>query len=180
VKTARDFVDLPRPELARILREGHPVDPGAIADFVYRGTSLGIPAWVERLAWKVFAKVFESDPETGHVRGWNLRIRQQGLDGPLEPLRKNGREITFGHFRVVSCEGYDMPVKTRGVLLDYGLGGNGALDPTSRVRDPIVALTPGSADVLLGWTYLDLGFARIGTPSYFLLERYAPLQAARP
>jgi hypothetical protein len=73
-----------------------------------------------------------------------------------------------------------MPVATRGLLLDYGLGGNGALDPTSLVRDPIVALTPGSADVLLGWTYLDLGFARVGTPSYFLLERHAPLVPDAP
>jgi len=175
VSVAREFVDLPRAELARLLREGHPIDPAAIADFVYRGTSLGIPSWVEQLAWKVFAKTFHREPATGVLRGWNVRIRQQGLDGPLDPLLRRGRPLTFGHFRVAACDEYVMPVAVRGLMLDYGRGGNARLDPTARLRDPVVALTPGSVDVLLGWSYLDLGVARIGTPSYFLLERHAPL-----
>jgi hypothetical protein len=27
----------------------------------------------------------------------------------------------------------------------------------------------------LGWSYLDLGFTRVGTPSFFSLERDQPL-----
>jgi hypothetical protein len=46
----------------------------------------------------------------------------------------------------------------------------------SRMRDPIVALHEGSVDLLLGWSYLDLGFWRMPTPSYFLLEREGPLE----
>ncbi len=172
---AADYVGRPRTELAELLRAGHPIDPDAISGFVYRGTSLGIPEWVERLAWKIFAKVFHRDSPDTPLRGWNVRIRQQGLDGPLEPLRRHGRDVTFGHFRVMPCDGYAMPVPVRGLLLDYGLGGNARFDPSSRLRDPVVALVPGSADLLLGWSYLDLGFARLRTPSYFLLERHGPV-----
>jgi hypothetical protein len=60
-------------------------------------------------------------------------------------------------------------------MLDYGLGGNPRFDPTSRVRDPIVALEADRVERLLGWTYVDLGAFRTGTPSYFLLEREGPL-----
>jgi hypothetical protein len=33
---------------------------------------------------------------------------------------------------------------------------------------------------LLGWTYLDLGVGRVGTPSYFVLEREGPLGYVPP
>lgn len=172
---AHEFVDLSRRELARLLREGHPIDPRALDETIYRGTSLGIPGWVERLAWKIFAKTFHRDPVSGVLRGWNVRVEQHGIAGPLVLRRRHGHPVTFGHFHVVGCAGMAMPIEAPGLLLDYGRGGNPRLDPSGRVRDPIVALTPGSADVLLGWSYLDLGFARLGTPSYFLLERAGAL-----
>ena len=50
----------------------------------------------------------------------------------------------------------------------------------SRVRDPIVAVHAGSVAMLLGWSYVDLGFARMPTPSYFLLERERALTYVPP
>jgi hypothetical protein len=38
-----------------------------------------------------------------------------------------------------------------------------------------VALNRGSVEVLLGWTFLQVGPAKIGTPSYFALTRAAPV-----
>ena len=52
------------------------------------------------------------------------------------------------------------------LLIDYGKSGT---------RDPLVAVKEGSSELLLGWTYLDLGVTRIGTPSFFVLEREGPL-----
>jgi hypothetical protein len=43
------------------------------------------------------------------------------------------------------------------------------------MRDPLVALRPGDASALLGFTYVALGPLRIETPSFFLLEREGPL-----
>ncbi len=168
--------ELDRGALARLLAEGHAIDPDALDGWIHRGVSLGLPGWVDRLAWKTFAKAFHRDPTTGHLRGWNVRIEQTGFDGPYVPLRRRGAARTFGHFRVVAPESYPMPKPAKGgLLLDYGLGGNPALDPTRLVRDPIVSLQPGDPTLLLGWTYLDLGRLQVGTPSFFTLERWRPV-----
>ena len=39
------------------------------------------------------------------------------------------------------------------------------------VRDALVAVNPGSTDLLLGALYLELGGKRARTPSFFTLER---------
>lgn len=174
--TAGELINADRRTLRALLASGHAIDPRALEGWQYRGTSLGMPALVDQWAWKTFVKAFHRDPGASYVRGWNVRIRQTGLLGPIEPLVRNGKPFTFGHFRVVAPYGYRMPPGSDGgLLLDYGLGGNPALDPTGRLRDPVVALEPGSADLLLGWSYLDLGVVNVPTPSFFTLERLAPV-----
>lgn len=173
---AADLWSRSRRELREALAAGHPIDPASLDDVEYRGVSLGLPAWVDRLAWKTFSKVFHRDPDTGTLRGWNVRMQQTGLDGAFEPIERDGEPWTFGHFAVVSCSGHRTPRGAdRGLLIHYGQGGNGRFDPMSRVRDPIVAVNAGSADLLLGWSYVDLGFATLGTPAWFTLERVRPL-----
>jgi hypothetical protein len=171
-----------RSELHEVLRGGHPIDPASLDDTEYRGTSLGLPAFVERLTWKTFKKVFHRDPETGHLRGWNVRLEQRGIDGPSVPMQRRGAMFTFGHYRVVSMEGRRTPAACGpGLLIDYGLGENGRLDPMRSVRDPIVAVNAGQRELLLGWSYLDLGAIQVGTPSFFALSYEGPLaHSVRP
>lgn len=159
-------------ELGAALRAGHPIDPSALDDTVYRGISLGLPAWVDKLAWKTFVKTFCRDGDV--LRGWNVRLEQTGLDGELVYQRtRDGAPKSFGHFRVIDA-GEAPHGAHRGLLIDYGQGGNALFDPIRFLRDPVVALEPGSVDRLLGWSWLDLGVA-LSTPSYFLLERQIPL-----
>jgi hypothetical protein len=173
---AGELINADRATLRGLLASGHPIDPDAIAGWQYRGTSLGMPGLVDQLAWKTFVKAFHRDPGAAQVRGWNVRIRQTGLLGPIEPLLRAGKAFVFGHFRVETPHGYRMPDGTnRGLLLDYGQGGNPPLVPTNLLRDPIVALDAGNADLLLGWSYLDLGIVNVPTPSFFLLERHTPV-----
>jgi hypothetical protein len=139
-------------ELAALMRGGRAFDPAAVAGWQYRGISLGLPAWVERLSWVKFAKAFGPAGD-----GWNIRIEQDGLDRPWRPRLRHGRPITFGRFAVRTG--------ARGVVLDY------SPDRLLRMlRDPIVALDD-RADVLLGRSLLALGPATVPTPSYFVLER---------
>lgn len=169
------ILELGRKELGELLATGHAIDAAALDDTEYRGISLGLPNVIERLSWKTFQKTFHRDPATGALRGWNVRIEQRGLDAPSVPLRrKDGLPHTFGHYRVVPLGRTPQPCGP-GLLIHYGLGGNGRLDPMSRLRDPIVALEAGSVERLLGWTYVDLGPRQVGTPSYFLLEREGKL-----
>jgi hypothetical protein len=160
VITARDLVGASRAELERAMAEGHPFDPAELDGRVYRGISLGLPGWIERLTWKKFAKGFRRDPD-GRLRGWNQRIVQDGLDRPWSPKLKRGQPIRFGRFEVVTDA-------RGGVVLDYGAA---ATELALRaVRDPLVALRAGSSELLLGRSLLDVRVATLGTPSYFVLE----------
>lgn len=166
-------------QLMEHLRAGHPIDPGALDGRAYQGVSLGMPAWIDRLAWKTFQKAFQRDHATGELRGWNVRLQQHGIDAPCEAMMRRGRPLQFGHFRVVATDGLSMPEGTnRGLLIDYGLEDKPMWDFARMLRDPIVALQPDDPSVLLGWSYLQLPRRTLPTPSFFLLRRPEPIDTA--
>ncbi len=170
MRTAEEFLALSKKQLLAELRQGHPITPESLFDKEYKGTSLGLPGFVERLTWKKFKKTFHNDTELGALRGWNVRLEQNALDESCIPQQKDGAPLTFGHYHVVSPAGHRVPKDCdRGLLIHYGLGGNPFFEFTGRVRDPIVAINPGDSNLLLGWSYLDFGVC-IGTPSFFTLE----------
>lgn len=136
--------------LAAAFAAGRRFDPRAITGWIYRGTSLGLPAWLERLTWTRFAKAFV--PE----RGWNVRCEQAG---EWRPRTRRGRPITFGAFAIVDG--------ASGVELQY---------THMPLRDPLVALDD-RADTLLGRSLVRVGPLELPTPSYFLLERGVPVTA---
>ncbi|MFO0555881.1 MAG: hypothetical protein U0271_46315 [Polyangiaceae bacterium] len=169
------ILDLRPAELGDLLRKGYSIDPGALADANYFGVSLGLPAIVERFTWKVFRKAFRRDPASGRVVGFNVRLQQLGIGGPAEPMLKRGKPIEFGPFAVTELPPDGSPFGCRaGVLLDYGVPAS-ALSPLGLVRDPLVALEPGSVELLLGATYLASPLSRRSsiakTPSFFVLRR---------
>lgn len=173
-----DFLSLSRDALRSMLEGGHAIDPRALDDSEYRGVSLGLPSPLVKLTWLTFRKTFHRDRSSGALRGWNVRMQQTGLEGAREPMRdRDGTPRCFGFYGVRAGSEYpNMPVAAQhGLVIDYSLGDNPRLDPVRRGRDPLVALERGSVERLLGWTYLDLGVGRVGTPSYFLLEREGPL-----
>lgn len=159
------------------MHAGAGVDRRHLADSEWRGVSIGVPELIDRFAWKTFVKVFASEPGGG-LRGWNLRLEQDGVDAPPRPKRdpKSGAgRWTFGHFAVLDAAGHDIPGGgSQGLLLDYGQGGNHPLDPVSRLRDPIVTVDAHDPDLLLGWSYLSIGGRGVRTPSFFTLERLGP------
>jgi hypothetical protein len=173
------LVDGTRAQWAKAFASGHPVDPGQLAGSAYLGISLGLPGWVDRLAWKTFVKAFATDPDApDRTMGWNVRMVQAGLDGPHEPMRNRaGQPKTFGFFQVLP-----MPeAKVNGLgdghtLLHYGVSRNPVLDPSRAVRDPVVSLRADSSDLLLGRTYLSVAGGWVPTPSWFLLVRRAELE----
>ena len=166
-----DLVRMSARELDRTMREGHAIDQDVLADRRYDGVSLNLPKLVERITWVKFAKVFRREAD-GSLRGWNCKIDQTPLDAPWTLTRKDGAPMTYGHYRVGPAAAYRLPRPYgAGLMLDYGVDRNPALDPTRRVRDPIVAVNQGDSTLLLGWTYLDLGAVRVPTPSFFALRR---------
>lgn len=163
-------------ELRERIVRGHPVDPAELEGWAYRGTSLGLPRFVEKLTWKTFQKTFWRDPLTGRLLGWNVRLEQRGVGAPSVPLLRDGKPVTEWHYEVLSPRGIPTPPGfDRGLLIDYSRGQNPLLEPTRLGKDPLVALEPGNSDALLGVTYLVLAGRCVETPTYFLLEREHPL-----
>lgn len=149
--------------LRGILASGHRIEPDALAGFEFHGVSLAQPTWVTKLTWLKFIKAFASDDNHRTLRGWNVRAEQNELDAPWTPQLVNGSPRSFGHFAVID-EGSRL-------MLDYGQGARGRLDPLRFARDPLVAVNRGSSDLLLGVTELALWRQRIPTQTFFSLER---------
>ena len=170
---AADLLALPRRELHRLLLGGHRIDPRALDDSAYRGVSLGLPRWVERLTWKTFQKTFHREPRTGRLMGWNVRLHQDGLDAPSRPiLDDRGRPRCVWHYEVIEPRGVAFPRGfDRGLIIDYGRATNPRFDPINWVKDPLVALAPGNMDELLGVSYSVVAGLCIETPTYFTLVR---------
>jgi hypothetical protein len=168
-------------ELRERLKAGAAIDPRALEGWAFRGTVLGAPALVERLTWATFQKAFHREPDTGRLVGWNVRLHQDGLDAPSRPLERGGVPVTTWPYEVF--EGSALappPLAPAGLVIDYAAGAQGVRGPMRLVKDPLVALTPGSADVLLGVSCLVAGGRWLETPTYFLLEREHPLTFVPP
>ena len=165
--TGLNLCALSRHEIARRFSEGQVVIPDSLVGYRYRGVSLGLPEWVERLSWKKFAKTFYRH-SSGKIRGVNLRMEQDGLDKDWTVKRRRGSEWSFGPYELTQTDGSEH------IEIHYGKGSKG-LSPLRRLRDPLRRLDD-SGDLLLGASLVDLGFGkRLATPSWFLLERDRPL-----
>jgi hypothetical protein len=166
-----------RSQLRSRLRAGAPIDPGALEGWAFRGTVLGLPSFVERATWSTFQKTFFRDPDTGRLLGWNVRLHQDGLDAPSRPVERDGRPVTTWPYEVLEPPLATCPLAPGGLVIDYGRRATG---PLGLVKDPLVSLRPGSADVLLGVSCLVVGRRWLETPTCFVLERDHPLRDAPP
>jgi hypothetical protein len=169
--TARELRTASTRALRDAIVHGHPVDPRDLEGWVYRGTSLGLPSFVERLTWKTFQKTFWRDPMTGRLLGWNVRLEQDGIDAPSRPKTKGGRPVTEWNYEVIPPAGVPMPRGfDRGLVIDYSLAPNPP-GSVNFVKDPLVSLSPDNADELLGVSYLVVAGRCVETPTYFTLVR---------
>lgn len=168
--------------LEGLMRRGHGLTPEDLAGFSYRGTALALPRGLRALVGK-FKKAFWADEERGRVRGWNLRMRQNGPNAPWVAATFAGRPVIYGHFLVLPGADGSAADYPGAVLLDYARG-EPRLSPLAPIRDHLVSLEPIAAgrpaERVLGRMVLAFGTRVIPTPSYFLLERDAPVGAPPP
>lgn len=175
--TLPDLMAMSAAELHAIVDRGLPLDPDALAETQYLGVDLSLP-WVGRqLLWHTFRKTFHRDPDTGVLRGWNVRMEQTGVDGPAAPMRdRRRRPITFGHYHLREAAGHAFPRGWRGAhFLDYGCAGNTPLDLARFGWTPLVAVNEGRSDLLLGWEVFKVGGRMLPLPLYWALRLQGPL-----
>jgi hypothetical protein len=139
----------------------------------FRG--INTPWWARAAGIKKFMKGFFTDPGRagdGAIYGYNCPVEQNRLDGPWIAKPDDAAPRRFGFYRVSPV---DPTVRDNAylhaVLLDYGKGGNSALDPSKGLRDYLVQVDPLDLDLYLGKAYYAVGPARVAT-SFFVLERH--------
>ena len=176
--TLDDLSILGAPALHQLMVAGHPLDRRAMADTRYLGVDLSLPPVLGRLLWKTFRKTFHQDPETGALRGWNVRMEQHGVEGPRVPMTdRRGRPLTFGHYEVRAAAHIDFPRGWRGAdYLDYTEAGNKRRDVGRFGYTPLVAVNEGSSDLLLGWEVFKVGPTFLPLPLYYALKLDGPLE----
>jgi hypothetical protein len=170
---------LPHRELEAIMRRGEAPSVDALAGWEWRG--MNTMPWAPLAGIKKFIKGFYKTA-AGWVYGYNEPTVQNRLDQPWIAKPNDLDPKRFGFFLVEPVDAASRDNRyLNSVLLDYGRGQNGLLDPTQTLRDYLVRVHPGSDDLLLGTAYVALGPVRRGVPggSYFVLERHKPTTFVR-
>ncbi len=176
--TLDDLLRMDSGELFAIVDRGAPLDLEALADTAYTGVDLSMPALFHRLFWRSFRKTFHRDPETGALRGWNVKVEQTGWETAPEPRRdRRGRPLTFGHYEVRAAEGLRFPRGwSGGHYLDYRVAGNAMLDFPARAGFcPLVEVNPGDPTLLLGWEVFNVGGVLVPLRDVWALRLEGPL-----
>jgi len=168
----RELDSLTQSGLKARFEQGRPLARVDLLPGRYRGVSLGLPKVAERLSWKTFVKTILPDG-AGGLGGYNVRLEQDWTaDDPLclapRSMRKQGEEFRFGFYGISETPA-DKP-GGGGVLIDYRLGDNPALDPMSQVVDPLVEVTPGDPTLLISRSYFVVGGRWMPTPTWFVLQ----------
>jgi hypothetical protein len=179
VLTVNDLLAMTNAQRREIVKAAHPFDPAALDNTRYLGIDLSLPPIANKILWKTFRKTFHRDPATGELRGWNVRMKQTGWDGPGDPMRdKAGKPIAFGHYRVLPAAGLKFPGGWTGAhYLDYITAGNPWYDPAGLGYCPLVAVNEGSSELLLGWEIFKLGPVFFPLPDFWALKLESPLPA---
>lgn len=159
----------PMHELERIFQRGALPDLDALVGWEFRGINhlpLNVLPLAQIAGIKKFVKGFFRTDD-GTVMGYNSPVKNNALDGRWHVASKR-----FGFYTVAPVDATAKDNKyLHAVLLDYGKGGNRALDPTGLLCDYVVQVDKHNPDLFLGKAYGALGPLRIPT-NFFILERF--------
>jgi hypothetical protein len=128
-----------------------------------------VPWFTEALRIRKFVKGFFGAKD---VEGYNIPVRQNGIEKPWEHQPSADHPKRFGFYKVgkVDAKSRDNHYP-EAVLLDYGASARNLRFQVERLlRDYLVVPDPKNPEVLLGKAYLAFGGSRVPT-SFFVLER---------
>jgi hypothetical protein len=163
-------------ELDRICRASKAPTLETMVGYEWRGYNT--PRWTGVMGIQKFIKGFF--PVNGAVEGYNLRVKQNGLQGPWLQLPTPDAPTAFGFFTVkkVLPQWRDNHYPDS-LLLNYGESGRNRLYrfwddlPMKALRDYIVQPDPSNPDLMIGKAFIALGPARMYS-NFFIIERLRP------
>jgi hypothetical protein len=177
--TFEDLLAMDADALHAVIARAHPLDLDALDGKQYQGVDLSLPPWINKILWKTFRKTFLRDPDTGAVRGWNVRMEQTGIDGPRVPRTRNGVPWTFAHYEVRPADGIRFPWGWTGPwFLDYRAVPNAFGDGFAAT--PLVAVNEGDMSLLLGWEVFRIGPFWVPLRDYWALRLDGPIDHIVP
>lgn len=153
--------------LEEIFRAGKQPSPEQFAGYEFRG--FNTPFFARLLGIQQFIKGMFRNSK-GKIEGYNISVRQTGLDGQWE--YKSSEPKRFGFYDVYPVRAGDRDnYYPDATLLDYGSNPrNGLFDPWV-LRDYMVQPYAGNPDIFIGKAYIRVGPVCIPS-NFFILERY--------
>ena len=166
------IIATPLRQLNAMMKVGHRPDLEALCGWEWRGTNL--PATSRLLGIRRFIKGFRSI--NGTVHGYNVSVTGTDLDLPwIARLQRDGRREWAPFAVTLPDRTADGPYRDA-LLLDYGAVENPEPGLPRRLRDYLVAVPPGSDEILLGQAFVVLGRLRVPV-GWFVLERLGRIPA---
>lgn len=172
-------------ELRNVMHQGHPINIPDLHNKMYKGYSLGLPKLMLNILWYTFRKTFYFDDQLGFMRGWNVRMEQNGSykGDSRKPKQRKGKDWSFGHYQIHQAK--DLNAKhiyggwNQGLLLEYHHMGSSILDG-SLGYCPLVSVNKGSSNLLLGWEVFKIGPFLLPLNSVWALEYEGELDKLEP
>ena len=172
----REFAQSSHAQLEIILRasKGPALEP--LVGFEWRGFNT---SWrLKAMGLQKFIKGFFQEGK--RVEGYNIPVRQNGLDAPWidQPTPEAPKRFAFYLVTQVDRASVDH-LYLKAILLDYGSSHrNSAYSIERLVSDYVVQPDPDNPDLLLGKAYLAIGPLRLPS-NYFVLERLRPANSSQ-
>ncbi len=177
--TYQELCTSPRARLEQYMVEAKGPSLSSICGYEFRGFNVLAPH-EKAVMWLMsntrFIKCFfpgegrAQGDATEPLSGYNLKVKNGGLDDKWETVPNEEKPNRVGHYRVYATR--NRPGKNlypSSVFLDYAQPQN-TLFTGSTIDDYVVQPDPENPDLLLGKAYTRLGLM---TPaSFFCLERY--------
>ena len=157
-------------ELEEIFRKGIMPAAESLVDHEWRG--FNTPAFARLLGIQKFIKGFFRVSANDPVEGYNIPVKQNGLDSPWQHKPSADAPKRFGFYHVYPVRPEDRENHyPEALLLNYGISPrNPAYRVERLLRDYLIQPDPDNPDILLGKAYLAVGGLRIPS-NFFVLER---------
>jgi len=165
--TYEQIARLSNARLLEIFRQGATPDIKKLLGYEFRG--FNTPAFAKLIGIQKFKKGFYS--KDGKPFGYNIPVRQNGLDGPWICKPNDDNPKRFGFYSLNPPGTSPLSSKEpQALLLNYADGKNGIFEG-AMLRDYVVQPYRDNADLYIGKAYIEVAGILVFS-NYFIIERH--------
>jgi choline dehydrogenase-like flavoprotein len=158
-------------ELDQLMETSEAAKLEEVAGYEYRGWNVN--AMTKISGTRKFKTGFFGDPDRGYLRGYNVRIVQDGREWKWQVKKMKNKSVRFAYFNVLPPFTHRKPKyeHEKSLIIDYAKSGAYFfLNPVKYTVDYVVCPNPKNRNLLLGKSNFEAGPLRFFM-GYFILER---------